>query len=640
MAKTLKDILSFDSTPRDLWYLIDCYTGDTNPLDGENDGDPVPVAPGSSWFLQFLDDQLYLTRSPDSSEPIIVSGTRVDAGGRLDKGDHSILVMGDPNYPRPIILSAGAHSEVWKNALSFSFKNGSGAGKGPFSSWDDLGRYVRGLNGGLSPKAFVDVANSDAFFMATEVWPNLETSKTRQTTEIPQVTVVSPKEQFGSIEEPEEETEETEAPEEEMPEISGDTAGTKEFFRKIYLEQQGKRTDPDRNLDHTRGKLICLYERSRFDEDQMHYFPAHKDLRRDPPFRPTEWDNDFNPLDSKGVPCTRKACPHCHRPLPGDFGEDYRYHIVSLVGQSGSGKSYYLGAMVKRLAKPLKRMGIAAGDDDAHMNRPLRELSRIPFKAGEPWKRYIDKTDEDQATQITVETTRKGAVSVPRPFSLRLVERKTKVVSRLVFYDNNGEHFTQFDYATEKAAQADAAAGHLSHASFTMVLYDPLLNETFCGALGREPLFKHDDQLQMLQKMDELMNHLLDRKTRERNRQKPLAVLVGKWDAWEELAPNLERDYLDGNGHLDTAVIEKNSEILSELLLDYDTGIPGAAEVISDNVTYFPVSGLGQVPIKVRHTDLGVDVWVPETPAEPWCVEVPVLWGLTQLESTTADELD
>jgi hypothetical protein len=108
---------------------------------------------------------------------------------------------------------------------------------------------------------------------------------------------------------------------------------------------------------------------------------------------------------------------------------------------------------------------------------------------------------------------------------------------------------------------------------------------------------------------------------------RPLAVLVGKCDAWMHwLGPEPFADPV-GDHHLDLAAVERNSNAVRSLLLEIAPTVVGNAETTSSQVTYFPVSSFGHAPRRI-----GSGSYVPDPgQLSPILAEVPVLWILSRV---------
>ncbi len=82
---------------------------------------------------------------------------------------------------------------------------------------------------------------------------------------------------------------------------------------------------------------------------------------------------------------------------------------------------------------------------------------------------------------------------------------------------------------------------------------------------------------------------------------------------------------------LDLDIVEKNSEILREFMMDMHPSIVANSEALSRNVRYFPVSPFGHSPERV---ELDGQKYIAPDPdkLDPVMVEVPTLWVLHHVE--------
>ena len=112
----------------------------------------------------------------------------------------------------------------------------------------------------------------------------------------------------------------------------------------------------------------------------------------------------------------------------------------------------------------------------------------------------------------------------------------------------------------------------------------------------------------------------------------PIAVMIGKCDIlkdqldWERILWPVK------DKKLDLEIVEKNSEILREYMMDMHLSIVANSEALSRNVRYFPVSPFGHSPGKV---ELDGQKYIAPDPdkLDPVMVEVPTLWMLHHVES-------
>ncbi len=380
------------------------------------------------------------------------------------------------------------------------------------------------------------------------------------------------------------------------------------------------------------GAFTCPVCWLRFDAADIMHVAVHDSLRGDPllgqdaplRFHATRFNDRGQALDAFGLPATDMACPHCRRFLPPGFVE-IEHHILSIVGDQSAGKSYYLSVLAQLLPVSLFRhFGLNFRDADPAGNAMLNEMKRTLFGAREPEEARLVKT---QLEGVMYERLpRYGRiVALPKPFifyvqSLTQAERRAS----LIFYDNAGEHFQPGRDSTDSPG-----AQHVASSSGILFLFDPFNHPGFRRRMGahRDPQLERpvvDQQDILLSELKTRVHRLLNLGVGQRL-DRPLAVLVGKCDAWMDwLGREPFADPIQ-SGRLDLSKIEQNSKLVRALLLELAPTIVGNAETTGSQVTYFPVSSFGHPPLKV---DSGS--YVPDPgQLQPILAEVPVLWILS-----------
>ncbi len=353
------------------------------------------------------------------------------------------------------------------------------------------------------------------------------------------------------------------------------------------------------------GKHFCPACWLRFDSGDALNIASHEELTGDPVlgpeqrlrFHPTRFNDAGIALDPMGLPAPDLACPHCRRQLPQCYLET-PHHIISVVGAPGAGKSYLLAVLTKLLQDGLFRdFGVSFRDDDPTGNLMLNQMRNRLFSALNPEDAILSKTALEGAFYERLR--RHGrTVAMPRPFVYSMRDKKSKDTA-LIFYDNAGEHF-------EPGLDPESSPGamHVARSSGLFFLFDPTANAKFRAELAghsQDPQLSQsgriDQQDTILSETDVRMKRLLGL-PRDRRITIPIAVLVGKSDVWCELfnACRLPTP-VTGEGKLDLARVNENSDYLRSMMLDLCPGLVGGAESISENVRYFAVSALGHSPV-------------------------------------------
>jgi hypothetical protein len=262
-------------------------------------------------------------------------------------------------------------------------------------------------------------------------------------------------------------------------------------------------------------------------------------------------------------------------------------------------------------------------DADPTGNAPLNEMKKTLFSARTPEEARLAKTQLEGAMYERL--PRYGRiVALPKPF-IYTMESRPRPEGRcsVIFYDNAGEHFQPGrDSADSPGAQ------HVASSSGIFFLFDPFNHPDFRRRLRTsDPQLENpivDQQEVILAEMKARIHKLRRLPGMERIEQ-PLAILVGKCDAWLHLlGPEPLVNPLVNRG-LDVSAIEVNSERIRKLLLEICPTIVANAETISSNIRYFPVSSFGHPPVRVASGDV-----VPDPKhIDPFMVDVPPLWILS-----------
>jgi hypothetical protein len=383
---------------------------------------------------------------------------------------------------------------------------------------------------------------------------------------------------------------------------------------------------------------VCWY---RFDSGDVMSIAVHPELRGDPVLGPdqlqrfhaTRFNDRGQALDAMGLVAPEITCPHCRRKLPPGFLEQ-PHHIFSIVGAPTSGKSYYLSVLVKMLQNRLFRdFGVSFRDAAPTENAVLNDMKRHLFSASTPQDAFLAKTDLEGALYETL--PRQGRqVKLPRPFIFKVSRDDQEDGFAVVFYDNAGEHFEPGRNSADSPG-----AQHLAVASGIFFLFDPLFHDDFRRLLQdrKDPqLLKQvaDQQDLILSESEVRIKEILGLAAREKI-STPLAVIVGKSDAWMHLLPGgplLESVSDEGGGpRVQLRNLEANSARIRKLLLGICPAIVSNAEAISSEVCYFAASPLGHQPVTFIDNYGKEQIGPDPKLLKPERVEDATLWVLAKI---------
>jgi hypothetical protein len=115
--------------------------------------------------------------------------------------------------------------------------------------------------------------------------------------------------------------------------------------------------------------------------------------------------------------------------------------------------------------------------------------------------------------------------------------------------------------------------------------------------------------------------------------QRPLIIVVTKWDSWKELLPNVSNEppYRKAGNNtihiLDGDRIQEVSQHVGDLLRRLTPEIVAAAEGFTKNLLFIPVSATGCAP---EHDPQTGAFGMRPNSLSPYWVEVPMLYALSQ----------
>ncbi|MFP6855053.1 MAG: hypothetical protein VB980_04660, partial [Opitutales bacterium] len=299
-----------------------------------------------------------------------------------------------------------------------------------------------------------------------------------------------------------------------------------------------------------------------------------------------------------------------------------------------AGKSYYLSVLVRNLQRCLfRQFGVAFRDADPTCNAILNAMKNRLFAATGIESAMLIKTQLEG--EMYERFPRHGkVVALPKPFVFSLSDpRGSGHDCSLIFYDNAGEHF-------EPGITNEESPGalHVASSAGIFFLFDPIASPEFRRVMRGhdDPQFALDPSGKRLDQQDIIMAELEIRVKQNQNisiSEKvdvPMAVMVGKCDILEDhMDWDLIRDPITEN-RLDMEILESNSSILRNFLMDMHPSIVANSEALSNKVRFFPVSAFGHSPSTFKH---GEQEFIAPDPdkIDPIMIEVPTIWVLSEI---------
>ncbi len=364
--------------------------------------------------------------------------------------------------------------------------------------------------------------------------------------------------------------------------------------------------------------------------DELLNVAVHESLRGDPllgdgemlRFKAKSFNQQKFPLDATGTPCLEYACPHCRlKVVPGLCSVPQAF--ISLFGAPGAGKSYFLSVLTNELQKKaLKKWNLRWEDPDPTGNAPLNSMRHRIFSAEFARDAYLAKTSLDGHLYSKANLNGR-ATMLPRPFTYILDGNHGNVQS-LTFYDNAGEQ-----YQPDMDGIANPVTHHIAHSHLWCFLYDPSKDVTFRRFLkdAKDPQlsrrFPTENQELLLSELKNRVRTLHHLPVLGRFNT-PLAFIIGKMDMLEEWEPVAKLSDPWNDNKLDSGVIEENSRILREGLIDMVPNMVSQAESLSEKVVYFASTTFGHAPRPIQ------DGFLSPLPKriKPQGVETPIFWWL------------
>lgn len=397
------------------------------------------------------------------------------------------------------------------------------------------------------------------------------------------------------------------------------------------------------------NEVICPSCWHVFPPEKVLWLATHPDLIGDPKtgpneslrFLPTRFDLHGNAIDVANQPCSELACPHCHLKLPRPCIE-VKPAFFSIVGTPSCGKSYFLASMAWQLRQTLPaRFKIGISDADPMCNRTLNDYEEQQFFNPDRDTPVRLKKTEEQGDDYASSMIGGQAIQLPRPFLfyVRPIEghpnkKSSQRIGRLLcLYDNAGESYTP-----GRDSVSNPVTRHLAQAAAVLFCFDPTQDPRMRLLLQGKTL---DSQVteQSVTARQEIVFHEMAHRFRRLHglgpseaTDRPLVVIVTKFDGWSNLVPDLElidpiKTRGDGLSAIDLSAVGKVSKAIRELLFRISPELITSAESFSNHVWFIPVSATGRSPETDPTT--GITGVRPRDVAPVWC-DVPLLTVLSQ----------
>ncbi|MCS7304554.1 MAG: hypothetical protein NZ602_05530 [Thermoguttaceae bacterium] len=382
----------------------------------------------------------------------------------------------------------------------------------------------------------------------------------------------------------------------------------------------GKPTDGQITL---RRRVICPHCWESFAPEDILWVSQHPDLLGDERlgpeaqqrFLPTRFDLQCRALDARGMACHELACPFCHLPVPRAFLESEAF-FLSVLGSPTCGKTYFLASLTWRLRTFLPtRFALSFTDADPILNDRLHRYESQQFLNPNPDALVLlEKTETSGDLYHSVRygelTTYylKPFLFLVQPTEGHVNASRAALASRILcIYDNAGESFLPgADTAMTPVTR------HLARSGAIYFLFDPTQDVRFrraCAGKSQDPQMVPRTWLlprESFIRQETILNEATQRIRRytgmaqTARHDKPLFIIVTKYDAWQALLPELPNPWAQmPNSNLYAIrwdLIQKVSQQLRGLLMELSPEIVGLAESFASQVVYLPISATGCAP--------------------------------------------
>lgn len=375
-------------------------------------------------------------------------------------------------------------------------------------------------------------------------------------------------------------------------------------------------------------RVTCPHCWEVFPPERILWVSEHNELLDDPllgrdeqqRFLPTRFNVDGDALDAKQFPCHALACPRCHLGIPRPLLE-LEPLFMSIFGAPGSGKSFLLASMTWQLRQIMgAKFLMSFSDADPVLNRQLNEYEDALFLNAKPNELFplaglIRKTEEQGELYDTV-AYGSQTVQYPRPFLFTMQPQTghpnagdpARTGRVVCLYDNAGESFQP-----GKDVVGSPVTRHMAHSRALFFVFDPTQDNRFrdrmsdTSAATVPDAMRQSRQEPVLQEAAaRIRRHAKLRQTEKHNR--PLIVILTKYDLWMHLLEPLLSDEIDGEPWkpvakslhagaplhaIDVPRIERMSQVLRTLLLRLCPEVVAAAESFAREVVFLPSSAVG-----------------------------------------------
>lgn len=311
-----------------------------------------------------------------------------------------------------------------------------------------------------------------------------------------------------------------------------------------------------------------------------------------------------------GAHCASRVCPHCHNPLPQNYGK-FPVRYTTVIGITGAGKTVYISKLLEMLGDWAPKVGLTAS------------------VATPSARNFIEANPVDHRHALPASTPAKSFQQPIFYDILRDVGNDKVIRETFVLYDVAGEVFENKDLIPRFSK-------YIVNSDGLILLVDPLSIRAIANASGKE---LHKSAKNVLDSIYDVLRHNDQNKCVV-----PIAICIPKCDQDElqmafgpELAGMLTRDVrgitIPGSFKCTTQFnaeeYNKIAENLHLFLRENEWALMSIVDTMFSKYAYFAFTALG----------CGTDESnIPKTIVNPRRIEEPLFWLFHQFNYIGANK--
>lgn len=287
---------------------------------------------------------------------------------------------------------------------------------------------------------------------------------------------------------------------------------------------------------------------------------------------------------------SRKACPKCKALLPLTITESPT-RIISIVGAASSGKSYYVGSILRKIMEE----GLFSELNFSNISS-ISTLWGDKKSSGEYSKRFKGFMDHFRILEPTKKISDLVKDNPPLLIEMSLAKKRLER-NTFSFFDAAGESF-------HDAGDLASITPYIAHSEAVILILDPRqipsVNSAISAAIPGLPAVSNVTYVEILNNVAQIIRDD-NRLSRNKKIKIPLCIAFSKWDLAME-TPGLIPDGLNckqssqnvGKGYDEQRIDSISSEIRSLLMQQWgEANLVSLAEQNFETVKYFSFSAWG-----------------------------------------------